>query len=66
MKKIILGTIAAATVIAAAGTASAQNRIERNSTEMRTPTSMQQSWDSRRNAQSYGNNIRFERADSVK
>jgi uncharacterized protein involved in exopolysaccharide biosynthesis len=66
MKKIILGTIAAATVIAAAGTASAQNRIERNWTEMRTPASMSQSWDSRRNAQSYGNNIRFEASDRVK
>lgn len=68
MKKIIIGTIAAATVIAAASTASAQNRMERNWTEMRATHAMHQSWESpsRRNAQSYGNNIRFEASDRVK
>lgn len=68
MKKIMFGTIAAATVVASVSAASAQNRVDRNWMEVRTTSSMQQSWDSpsRRNAQSYGNNIRFEASDRVK
>lgn len=67
MKKIVFGAIAAAALAATATAASAQNRVERYSTEMRTQHAMTQSWEhpSRRNAQSYGNNIRFERADVV-
>jgi Ni/Co efflux regulator RcnB len=69
MKKILFGTIAAATVVASFSAASAQNRMDRNWSEMRTQQwTMQQSWDSpsRRNAQSYGYNIRFEASDRVK
>jgi ABC-type branched-subunit amino acid transport system substrate-binding protein len=67
MKKIIFGTIAAATVIASATAASAQNRTERNWMEMRTQNSIQQSWEqpTRRRGVSYGYNLRFERADQV-
>lgn len=67
MKKIIFGTIAAATVVASMTAASAQNRTDRNWHEMRTHSSMEQSWEtpSRRKGVSYGNNIRFERSDSV-
>lgn len=67
MKKIIFGTIAAATVIAAASTASAQNRIDRNWTEMRTSPTAESSYEqpARRKGVSYGYNLRFERADSV-
>ena len=45
MKKIIFGTIAAATVIAAATAASAQNRIDRNWTEMRTSPTAESSYE---------------------
>lgn len=63
MKKIIFGTIAAATVIASATAASAQNRVER-SWEMRNAT-MESSYDqpARRKGVSYGYNLRFEAAD---
>jgi Ni/Co efflux regulator RcnB len=69
MNKIVFGALAAATVIASVTAASAQNRMDRNWSEVRTQQwTMQQSWDSpsRRNAQSYGNNIRFEASDRVK
>jgi hypothetical protein len=67
MKNLILGTIAATAVLATATAASAQMRNDRTWSEMRTPAQMAQAWEqpSRRNAQSYGNNIRFERSDSV-
>jgi hypothetical protein len=63
MKKIIFGTIAAATVIASATAASAQTRVDRN-WEMSTQT-MDSSWDqpARRKGVSYGYNLRFDRAD---
>jgi hypothetical protein len=66
MKKIILGTLAAATVIASATAASAQNRMDRK-WDMRMQTSASQTYDSpsRRNANSYGYNLRFEAADRV-
>jgi hypothetical protein len=67
MKNIILGTIAAAAVIASVSGASAQNRMERNGSEMRGTAAMDSSWEqpSRRKGVSYGYNLRFERADSV-
>ena len=65
MKKIIFGTIAAATVIASVSAASAQNRMDRSWSEMRTQTSMDSSYDqpTRRKGVSYGYNLRFEAAD---
>ena len=67
MKKIIFGTIAAATVIASVSAASAQNRMERNWSEMRGTAAMDSSWEqpSRRKGVSYGYNMRFDRADSA-
>lgn len=67
MKKIIFGTIAAATVIASATAASAQNRIDRNWSELRTSPTVESSYEqpARRKGVSYGYNLRFERADQV-
>ena len=64
MNKIIFGTIAAATVIASVSAASAQNRMDRNWSEIST-TSMESTYEqpARRNGISYGYNLRFERAD---
>jgi hypothetical protein len=65
MKKIIFGTIAAATVIASVSAASAQNRMDRNWSEIRTNTTMDSTYEqpARRKGVSYGYNLRFERAD---
>ena len=67
MKKIIFGTIAAATVIAAATAASATPNTSRNWSEMRAATTMESTVESpsRRRGIYYGYNLRFERADSV-
>jgi hypothetical protein len=64
MKKIIFGTIAAAAVIASVSAASAQNRMDRNWSEIRA-TSMESTYEqpARRKGISYGYNLRFERAD---
>jgi hypothetical protein len=65
VKTIILGTLAAATVVASLSAASAQNRMNHNWTEVRAQASMEQSWESRRKGISYGYNVRFERSDAV-
>jgi hypothetical protein len=67
MKKFIFGTIATAAVIASVSAASAQNRLDRNWTEMRAASTMESSLEqpARRKGISYGYNLRFERADQV-
>jgi hypothetical protein len=63
MKKIVFGALATAAVIASVSSASAQNRMDRNWQEISANVESSYEQPARRKGISYGNNLRFERAD---